>query len=102
MEIVFWFGGGVLLLFAVVYFYFDRYQRPRGSSPEKPTPVLPFNITFARLFGLLAVAILGTGLALSKIEAAALTPAFTLLGTVAGYLAGAKPTPASPDTPEHL
>ena len=103
------FGGLALLLFALVYFFFDRGRRPRrarGADADSTTtragllaPVRPFNITFARLFGLLTVAVLGTGLALMATENSQIaSSAFTLLGTVAGYLAGAKATvpPAAP------
>jgi hypothetical protein len=94
----FTFGGAALVLFALVYFFYDRFRDKQGSG-SAGTPVTgprPFNITFARLFGLLTVAILGVGLALSKGGNKDLTAsAFTLLGTVAGYLAGAKAS-ASP------
>lgn len=49
-------------------------------------------VTFARLYGLLAVAALAVVLATTNALAESKTAAFTLLGTVAGYLAGAKPT----------
>ena len=43
--------------------------------------------TFGRLFALIAVAGLGTALAFSNVSDAAKTAAFTLLGTIAGFLA---------------
>jgi len=93
------FGAGALLVFAAVYFFYDRFDRRKASSDAAPVAVRPFNITFARLFGLLTVAVLGVGLALnSSADKELAASAFTLLGTVAGYLAGAKATttPAPP------
>lgn len=49
-------------------------------------------VTFARLYGLIATAGLGVTLAALNADTDSKTAAFTLLGTVAGYLAGAKPT----------
>lgn len=49
-------------------------------------------VTFARLYGLMGVAALGVVLATTNALTESKTAAFTLLGTVAGYLAGAKPT----------
>ena len=48
------------------------------------------NSTSARMYGLILVAALGVALAFSNITSTALTAGFTLLGTIAGYLAGAK------------
>jgi hypothetical protein len=98
---VMWFGGTALLLFSLIYFFFDRGRRPRAEGAggqQRLSPVRPFNITFARLFGLMTVAVLGTALALSATDDKLASSAFTLLGTVAGYLAGAKATtpPAPP------
>jgi hypothetical protein len=45
--------------------------------------------TFARIFGLIVIAVLGVGLGFASISDTARTAGFTLLGTVAGYLAGA-------------
>lgn len=81
------FGGSALLVFAIIYAV-QRLLR-RGS----------FNITFARLYGLLAVAILAVGLAFAELGGESKTAAFTLLGTIAGYLAGAKPTETSVGLP---
>jgi hypothetical protein len=92
---VMWFGGTALLLFSLIYFFFDRGRRPRAEGAggqQRLSPVRPFNITFARLFGLMTVAVLGTALALSATDDKLASSAFTLLGTVAGYLAGAKAT----------
>ncbi len=49
-------------------------------------------VTFARLYGLLAIAALAVVLATTNALTESKSAAFTLLGTVAGYLAGAKPT----------
>jgi hypothetical protein len=54
-------------------------------------------VTFARLYGFLSIAVLGVALAVSNAAGESKTAAFTLLGTVAGYLAGAKPTTVPPE-----
>jgi hypothetical protein len=46
--------------------------------------------TFARIFALIVVAVLGVGLGFASIGDASRTAGFTLLGTIAGYLAGTK------------
>jgi hypothetical protein len=56
------------------------------------------NATFARIFGLIVVAILGVGLGVSNVASAVSTPGFTLLGAVAGYLAGAKTQVSTPSS----
>jgi hypothetical protein len=66
-------GALALIIFAVVYL------RDKKLSA-----------TFARIFALIVVAVLGVGLGFATISNASRTAAFTLLGTVAGYLAGAK------------
>jgi hypothetical protein len=66
-------GALALVIFAVVYL-----QDKKLSA------------TFARIFALIVVAVLGVGLGFASISDASRTAAFTLLGTVAGYLAGAK------------
>jgi hypothetical protein len=79
-------GALALLIFAVVYL-----QDKKLSA------------TFARIFALIVVAVLGVGLGFASISDASRTAAFTLLGTVAGYLAGAKtqtPKASGPGT-EH-
>jgi hypothetical protein len=48
------------------------------------------NATFARIFGLIVVAVLGDGLVVCNVGSSVNTPGFTLLGALAGYLAGAK------------
>jgi hypothetical protein len=102
------FGAGSLVIFSAVYFYFD----PRPKVKERAAEGMlqhgrrHFNITFARLFGLITVAVLAAALAESTLETELATAAFTLLGTIAGYLAGANPTtgpalgpPADPNAP---
>lgn len=87
------FGAGALVLFALVYFFFDRTGRAGpGEASTHATRRRPFNITFARLFSLMTVGVLGVGLALSDADAKLAASGFTLLGTIAGYLAGAKAT----------
>ena len=52
-----------------------------------------FSSNFAKLFGLIVIAALGSALAASgDISAEARAAIYTLLGTLAGYLAGAKPS----------
>lgn len=67
------FGVVVLAIFSSIYFVRRN-----------------INVTFARLFGLAVVAVLGVALAFTDLTDAARTAAFTLLGAIAGYLAGAK------------
>lgn len=74
-------GALALIIFAVVYL------REKQVSA-----------TFARIFALIVVAALGVGLGFASISDASRTAAFTLLGTVAGYLAGTK-TQTSPAKP---
>jgi hypothetical protein len=88
------FGAGSLVIFSFVYFYFDPRPKINGSTPGGANQHRRrhFNITFARLFGLITVAVLAAALAESSLESELATAAFTLLGTIAGYLAGANPT----------
>jgi hypothetical protein len=90
LDVVATFGGGALLLFSAVYYFYDS---PWNRTPRS-TNLPHFNITFARLFGLITVAVLGVGLAFANVSGSFAASAFTLLGTIAGYLAGAKPTVA--------
>jgi hypothetical protein len=90
LDVVATLGGGALLLFSAVYYFYDS---PWNRAP-KSTSLPHFNITFARLFGLITVAVLGVGLAFANVKESFAASAFTLLGTIAGYLAGAKPTVA--------
>jgi hypothetical protein len=88
LELVITFGGGALLLFSAVYYFYDSPFNRESKSLTLPH----FNITFARLFGLITVAVLGVGLAFAKVTDTFAASAYTLLGTIAGYLAGARPT----------
>ena len=67
------FGLLVLTVFSITY-----YRREK------------LNVTFARLYGLLVVALVAGGLAFAELADDAQTAAFALLGTIAGYLAGAR------------
>jgi hypothetical protein len=51
-----------------------------------------FSATFARVYGLILIATLAAALVFANVDGASKTGAFTLLGTIAGYLAGARPT----------
>jgi hypothetical protein len=83
LNVVIWAGFGVLLLFLVA-FGVSLYRGHRLS------------VTFARVYGLLAVAVVGSWLCFVQLAAETRSAAFALLGAVAGYLAGASPTPAGP------
>lgn len=98
---VVWFGSGALILFSAVYFFFDsRASTKRAAAGAKgELKRRPFSITFARLFGLLTVAVLAAALATGSVPMELGTAAFTLLGTIAGYLAGAKPTGSAAPAP---
>jgi hypothetical protein len=77
----------VLLVFAGIYVW-GRFKYKTG-----------FNITFARIYALVIVATLGVGLAFADVIGDAQTAAFTLLGIIAGYLAGAKPAESTIHVP---
>jgi hypothetical protein len=68
------FGGAVVLILTLVFLV-------RRDD---------FNTSFGRIYALLALASLAVALAFANIASEAKTAAFTLLGTIAGYLAGAK------------
>ena len=53
-------------------------------------------VYFVKLFGLLFIATLAIGIVFVEIDAEARTGAYTILGTIAGYLAGSK----VPDQPQ--
>jgi hypothetical protein len=73
------FGGAAIVIFTGIYIW--RH---------------PLNITFARLYGLLVIAVLGVFMAFAEgLQDEARTAGFTLLGTIAGYLVGARPTEAT-------
>ena len=79
-----WFGIVALVIFGVVYLV-TRLVRPASTKPAA-------YVTFARLFSLLTVAVLATLLAFAAVGEEARTAAFAVLGTIAGFLAGAKGT----------
>ncbi|SDS20932.1 hypothetical protein SAMN04488570_1372 [Nocardioides scoriae] len=54
-----------------------------------------FSSNFAKLFGLITLAVLATIIAVQGIPEEARTPLFTLFGTIAGYLAGSKTSAAT-------
>jgi hypothetical protein len=73
-----WFSGGILALFVVVVVVTGG----RRASTSRFRSI-------ARIYALLSVAGLGVGLAFASLSDNARTAAFTVLGTIAGYLAGA-------------
>ncbi len=95
LELIVSFGLATLLIFTATYFFFDRGGKDNPNTPKRR----PFNITFARLFGLISVAFIGASLTFTNIETEFATSAYTLLGTIAGYLAGASPTSTTGPTP---
>ncbi len=76
------FGGATLVVFALIYWF--SFNKNLGRRT--------LNVTFSRLYGLITVAVLGVALAFAAVGEQSRTAAFTLLGTIAGYLAGASPT----------
>lgn len=74
------FAGAAVLVFAVVY----AFGRWRFKST--------LNITFARLYALMVIATLAVVVTFADVPTEAKTAAFALLGTIAGYLAGARPS----------
>jgi len=83
-----WFGAATLGAFAIVYWF--SFNKSLGRRT--------INVTFSRLYGLITVAVLGVALAFAAVGDESRTAAFTLLGTIAGYLAGAKPSEAPTTT----
>lgn len=80
-------GGATLALFAVVY-VIVKFRKSLLST------------TFARIYALVAVVIFGVLLAFANVASDARTAGFTLLGTVAGFLAAAKNTTTNTTTPQ--
>ena len=95
LELIVAFGLATLLIFTATYFFFDRAAKGSENPPKRR----PFSITFARLFGLISVAFIGAALTFTDVATEFATSAYTLLGTIAGYLAGASPTSTSTPTP---
>lgn len=86
-----------VFVFAAVYLW---PRTGKNGAPGRPA-MAP---TFARVYGLLVVAAFAVTLAFASVGEEGRTAAFTVLGAIAGYLAGAKSTttttkPAGPDTP---
>lgn len=75
-----WFGFGVLALLALV-------QLIRIVADRKAK----IGAGFLRLYGFLTIATLGMVLVFVNTDEATKAPAYTLLGTIAGYLAGTRP-----------
>ncbi len=92
VQLILVFGAGALVLFSFVYFFFDRARKSAMANGKETHGSRPFSITFARLFGLITIGILGVGLSFSTDKDSLAASGFTLLGTIAGYLAGAKAT----------
>jgi hypothetical protein len=70
------FGAGAMLMLAVL-----QYLRWRREEKRL------FSFSFLKAYGLIMVATLGAVLVLTDVQSEARTGAFTLLGTIAGYLA---------------
>jgi hypothetical protein len=85
--------AAVLLALAYVIIY---YLLRRRSRPWRLVPDLQ---TFSRVYGLLVVATFATVLSFTGVSDEAKVAAYTILGTIAGYLAGAtKTTPETDNT----
>lgn len=76
-------GVALVVVFALVYGW-PRKKDGGGWSKRYLSP------TFARVYGLLAIAVLAVAAVKLTDDAAVLTGVFTLFGTIAGYLAGSK------------
>lgn len=76
-------GIALVVVFALVY----GWPRTNESGRSVRRSLSP---TFARVYGLLSIAILAVATVLLTEDAAVLTGVFTLFGTIAGYLAGSK------------
>jgi len=77
-------GGLVVGLFALVYGLPRRTGKDGGWAKRSLSP------TFARVYGLMSVAVLAIVAVKLTTDAAILTGLFTLFGTIAGYLAGSR------------
>ena len=76
-------GASLALLFTIAYGW-PRTNKSGGSVKRTLSP------TYARVYGLVSIAILAVTTVFLTTDAAILTGVFTLFGTIAGYLAGAK------------
>ena len=90
-------AGGVLvaagLAIGIGWLLNSHYRASRGKSQDgRWVGTRKIDVTFARVVGLLAIGALGTiGLGMSIIVDSDVVAAyFTLLGTISGYLIGAK------------
>lgn len=86
------FGGVVLLIFGVIY-VIARLAPANGLTGASSF------VTFARLYGLVTVAVLAVTIAFAAVADEARTAAFAVLGTIAGYLAGASATSTTTKQP---
>lgn len=88
------FAGAALLVFGALYAFNLRgeylLRRHSDQAPQAPSRNLPFSITFARLYALIVIGAIGGLLVSTAADRAVVSAAFTLLGTIAGYLAGAR------------
>ena len=73
----------IILAFTAVY----GFPRRKESGAWVKRHLSP---TFARVYGLLSLAVMAVAVALVSKDDKVLTPVFTLFGTIAGYLAGSK------------
>lgn len=101
-DVIWWillFGFAALLCLVII-----QVHRNSGRKKKILTPV------FGRVFGLTVIATLAAALTLANVATADKSGAFTLFGTIAGYLAagvgtgsakasGGTPKPAAPGTP---
>lgn len=76
-------GITLVIVFASAY----GWPRRNESGRSVKRTLSP---TFARVYGLISIAILSVAVVLLTDDSAVLTGVFTLFGTVAGYLAGSK------------
>jgi hypothetical protein len=88
MNQVLWFGAAALTLLAFVQAV-RFWKGPQGAT---------FNPVFTKSFGLILVATLGVALALSGTDVKDANGAYTLLGIIAGYLAGTSSFGTKPPT----
>ena len=74
---ILWFGAAAMAMVALI----QAIRIMKGGQ---------FSANFTRLYGLVLVATLGAALVVANVDTDARTGAFTLFGTIAGYLAGAR------------
>ena len=76
---------GIVLVLVFGYAYGWPRSNESGKSVKRT-----LSPTFARVYGLISIAILAVTTVLLTDDSAVLTGVFTLFGTIAGYLAGSK------------